>query len=89
MVSIYPLVDYKSMLQIKSSLLWFASMIQFLINYLCLVKASSHKNIQNLNLPNKFSEIYIKVTWLLGNEQTIYNITEIFILSFYKIGFYV
>ena len=69
---LYPLINFKSTLQIKSSLLLYTSIIMPLISYACPVwAAASPTKIKKLQiLQNKFLRICLKAPWLMRNSQT-------------------
>jgi hypothetical protein len=68
---LYPLVNYKSTLQMKSSLLLYATIIKPLITYACPVwAAASMTKINKLQiLQNKFLKICLKAPWFMRNRQ--------------------
>jgi hypothetical protein len=82
MRTLYPLVNYKSTLQIKSSLLLYTSIIRPLLTYACPVWAAVSptkiKKIQTLQ--NKFFRISLKAPWYMRNSQ-IHNDTGIPLIS--------
>lgn len=75
---LYPLINFKSTLHIKSSLLLYTSIIRPLISYACSAwAAASPTKIKKLQiLQNKFLEICLKVPWIMRNSQ-IHNDTGI------------
>lgn len=75
---LYPLIHFKSTLQIKSSLLLYTSIIWPLISYACPVwAAASPTKIKKLKiLQNKFLRICLKTPWFMRNGQ-IHNDTGI------------
>lgn len=68
---LYPLVNYKSTFQMKSSLLLYTTIIRLLITYACPVWAAA--SITKINkiriLQNKFLRICIKAPWFMRNHQ--------------------
>ena len=75
---LYPLVNYKSTLQMKSSLLLYTAIIRPLITYACpLWSAASITRINKIQiLQNKFLRICLKAPWFMRNRQ-IHNDTKI------------
>jgi hypothetical protein len=75
---LYPLVNYRSTLQLKSSLLLYTSIIRPLITYACPVwAAASNTKIKKIQtFQNKFLRICLKAPWYMRNRQ-IYNDTGI------------
>jgi hypothetical protein len=75
---LYPLINYKTILQMKSSLLLYTAIIRLLITYACPVwdTASSTKINKIQILQNKFLRICIKAPWFMRNRQ-IHNDTGI------------
>ena len=75
---LYPLVNYKSTLQMKSSLLLYTAIIRPLIIYACPVWSTA--SITKINkiqiLQNKFLTICLKAPWFMRNRQ-IHNDTKI------------
>ena len=75
---LYPLVNYRSTLQLKSSLLLYTSIIRPLLTYACPVwAAASTTKIKKIQaLQNKFLRICLKAPWYMRNRQ-IHNDTGI------------
>lgn len=75
---LYPLINHKSTLQIKSSLLLYTAIIRPLISYACPVwAAASTTKINKIQiLQNKFLRICLKAPWFMRNRQ-IHNDTGI------------
>jgi hypothetical protein len=68
---LYPLVNYKSTLQMKSSLFLYTTIIRSLITYACPVwAAASLTKINKIQiLQNKFLRICLKAPWFMRNHQ--------------------
>lgn len=75
---LYPLINHKSTLQMKSSLLLYTAIIRPLISYACPVwAAASATKINKIQiLQNKFLRICLKAPWFMRNRQ-IHNDTGI------------
>lgn len=71
MNTLYPLVNSKSTLQMKSSILLYTSIIRPLVTYACLTwaAASSTKIKKIQTLQNKFLRICLKAPWFMRNKQ--------------------
>jgi hypothetical protein len=79
---LYPLINYKSTLQMKLYLLLYTAIIRPLITYACSVwaTASSTKINKIQILQNKFLRICIKKPWFTRNRQ-IHNDTRISLIN--------
>ena len=68
---LYPLVNFKSTLQMKSSILLYTSIIRPLITYDCPIwTTASLTKINKIQiLQNKFLRICLKAPWYMRNRQ--------------------
>lgn len=71
MIILYPLVNYISTLQIKSSLFLYTAIIRPLISYVCPVWAdASSTKINKIQISqNKLLRICLKAPWFIRNHQ--------------------
>ena len=71
MNTLYPLVNSKSTLQMKSSILLYTSIIRPLVTYACPTwAAASSTKIKKIQiLQNKFLRICLKAPWFMRNKQ--------------------